>query len=117
VRIRTEIPVRYKFLSKAVNVPTEVFEGTTGDLGGGGLLLVGRLPDDAMYVSLLQQQVVVGVNLMLPSSPEPVKALCRASWIEASDTQHKVAIGLKFKEISRDSLDEIFRYVIKAQLK
>ena len=117
VRIRTDIPVRYKFLSKTVTVPADVFEGTTGDLGGGGLLLVGRLPDESMYANLLKQQVVVGVNLLLPSSQEPVKALCRAAWIEAAESPQKVALGLKFKEISRDTLDEIFRYVIKAQLK
>ncbi len=117
VRIRTDIAVRYKDLSKAVPVPDEVFEGTTGDLGGGGLLLLGRIPEEAMVVPLLQQKIVVGINLVLPSSENAVKALCRAAWIEASESPSKVAIGLKFKEISRDSLDEIFRYVIKAQLK
>lgn len=117
VRIRVDVPVRYKFLSKAVEVPEDVFEGTTGDLGGGGLLLVGRVPSEGMFVHLLTQKVVLGVNLMLPATQEPVKALCRVAWLEATETPGRVAMGLKFKEISRDSLDEIFRFVIKAQLK
>ena len=117
VRIKVDVPVRYKFLSKSVETPEEVFEGTTGDLGGGGLLLVAKVPNPAWYVDLLTQRIVVGINVLLPSSQEPVKALCRVAWLEASDTPSKVAMGLKFKEISRDSLDEIFKYVIKAQLK
>jgi c-di-GMP-binding flagellar brake protein YcgR len=117
VRIRVDVPVRYKFLSKVTEVPDDVFEGTTGDLGGGGLLLVGKVPSEDLYVHLLAQRVVVGINLMLPSGEAPVKALCRVAWIEATDSASRVAMGLKFKEISRDSLDEIFRYVIKAQLK
>jgi c-di-GMP-binding flagellar brake protein YcgR len=117
VRIRVDVPVRYKFLSKAVPVPEEVYEGTTGDLGGGGLLLVGRVPDDALIVHMLTQKVVLGVNLLVPASQEPVKALCRVAWLEAAEAAGRVAMGLKFKEISRDSLDEIFRFVIKAQLK
>lgn len=117
VRIRVDVPVRYKFLSKVVDCGDEVHEGTTGDLGGGGLLLLGKVPNPAWYVDLLTQRIVVGINVLLPSSQEPVKALCRCAWIEASESPNRVAMGLKFKEISRDSLDEIFKYVIKAQLK
>ena len=118
VRIKIDIPIRYKFLSKSVEVTDEVFEGTTGDLGGGGILMLGRIPNPGWYVGLLTQQIVVGVNLMLPAAVEPIKALCRVSWIEANETESgRVAMGLKFKEISRDSLDEIFKFVIKAQLK
>ena len=116
IRVNVDVPVRYKFLSRVVEVPDEVYEGVTSNLGGGGLLLVGRIPNPAWYVELLTQRIVVGVNLHLPSMTDPLKALCRVAWIEASDNQ-RVAMGLKFKEISRESLDEIFRYVIKAQLK
>ncbi len=119
VRIKVDIPVRYKFLSKDISeVPEEIHEGTTGDLGGGGLLLVGKVPKAEWYVHLLTQRMVMGVNLLLPSTTEPVKALCRVAWLEAHEEAGRgVAMGLKFKEISRDSLDEIFKYVIKAQLK
>ncbi len=117
VRIKVDLPVRYKFLSKVVEVPDEVFEGMTGNLGGGGLLLVGKIPDPAWFADLLMQRIVVGVNLLLPSTDQPIKALCRCAWLEAPEGGHRVAMGLRFKEITREQLDEIFRYVIKAQLK
>ncbi len=118
VRIKVDIPVRYKFLSKAVEVTEEIYEGTTGDLGGGGILLVGRIPNPAWYVGLLTQQIVVGVNLLLPATADAIKALCRVAWIESNEADGgRVAMGLKFKEISRDNLDEIFKFVIKSQLK
>jgi c-di-GMP-binding flagellar brake protein YcgR len=119
VRVKVDIPVRYKFLSKTIQVPDEVFLGSTGDLGGGGVLLLGRIPDPAMFVGLLTQQIVVGVNLQLPDSAEPIKALCRVAWIESTEGEggNRVAVGLKFKEIARDALDEVFKFVIKAQLK
>jgi c-di-GMP-binding flagellar brake protein YcgR len=117
VRIKVDIPVRYKFLSKVIDCPDEIFEGTTGNLGGGGMLLVGKVPDPHWYAELLMQRIVVGVNFLLPSFDQPIKALCRVSWIEAPESPGRVAMGLKFKEITRDHLDEIFRYVIKAQLR
>ena len=118
VRMKVDIPVRYKFLSKTVEVGDDVFEGTTGDLGGGGLLLVGRIPNPVWYVGLLTQKIVMGVNIQLPKNPDPIKALCRVAWIEATEGESgRVALGLKYKEISRDALDTIFQFVIKAQLK
>src|SRR5207237_3337278 len=85
VRVKIDIPVRYKFLSKSVQVPDDVFLGSTGDLGGGGVLLLGRIPDPAWYVGLLTQQIVIGVNLQLPGIADPIKALCRVAWIEATE--------------------------------
>jgi c-di-GMP-binding flagellar brake protein YcgR len=118
VRIKIDVPIRYKFLSKSIEVTEEIYEGTTGDLGGGGILMMGRIPNPGWYVGLLTQQIVVGVNLLLPMAAEPIKALCRVAWIESTEGEAgRVAMGLKFKEISRDSLDEIFKFVIKAQLK
>jgi c-di-GMP-binding flagellar brake protein YcgR len=120
VRIKIDIPVRYKFLSKSTEVPDEVFEGTTGDIGGGGMLLMGRIPNPTWYVGLLTQQIVLGINLLLPATTDPIKALCRVAWIEATEADAhggRVAMGLKFREIPREALDEIFKFVIKAQLK
>jgi c-di-GMP-binding flagellar brake protein YcgR len=118
VRINVDIPVRYKFLSREVDLQDDsIYQGHTSNLGGGGLLLIGKVPNPSWYVDLLTQKIVVGVNLLLPSSPEPVKALCRVAWLEAIEEGHKVAMGLKFKEITRNHQDEIYRAVIRAQLK
>jgi len=118
VRIKAEIPIRYKFLSRVIELQEEgVCEGTTSNIGGGGFLLVGRIPEPNWYADLLLQRIVIGVNIYLPPNNEPIKALCRCAWIEALDEPRRVGMGLLFKEISRQGQDEIFRFVIKAQLR
>lgn len=119
VRVKVDIPVRYKFLSRSIDVPKEkVFEGTTRDISGSGLLLVGKIPELDWIPQLLLEKIVVGINIMLPASAAPVKALTRTGWIEAmKEGDERCAMGLKFKEITRESQDEIVKYVIKSQLK
>lgn len=119
VRIRVDVPVRYKFLSRTVAMPKDdIFEGTTRDISGSGLLLVGRVPKLEWIPLLLLERIVIGINIMLPSSGTPLKALTRAGWIEAiKEGDERCAMGLKFKEITRESQDDILKYVIKSQLK
>lgn len=119
VRIRVDVPVRYKFLSRTVDVAKEqIYEGTTRDISGSGLLLVGRIPKLEWIPLLLLEKIVIGINIMLPSSAQPVKALTRAGWIEAiKEGDDRCRMGLKFKEITRQSQDDILKYVIKSQLK
>ncbi len=116
VRIRTDLPVRYKFLSKRVAVPEEIFEGRTGDLSGGGMLLRGRVPEAPLYAHLLTQKALIGVLFQLPTAEEPIKALCRVAWIEAHEEPERAALGLAFREITRADQDAIFKYVIRAHL-
>ena len=118
VHVNTDIPIRYKFLSKSLPVDQEgVFEGTTANLSGSGLLLVGKLPSISWIPALLTEDVMIGVNLILPSFDLPVKALTRVAWVEAmAKGSDRCALGLKFKEISKESQDEILKYIIKAQI-
>ena len=110
--------MKYKFLSQSANFNSdEVFDGVTSNLSGGGLLLVGALPNTDWITDLLMERIFMGVNVFLPGTSEPVKALTRTSWIEALDERvHKVSMGLRFKEISKEHLDRIFQFVIKAQM-
>lgn len=118
VRIHTDIPVRYKFLSRSIPLDSEgVFEGTTSNLSGSGLLLVGKIPGMSWIPGLLMGEILIGVNILLPLLDVPVKALCRVAWIEAfSKGSEKCAMGLRFQEIAKESQDEILKYVIKAQI-
>lgn len=118
VRIHTDIPVRYKFLSRAIPVEADtIYEGTTANLSGSGLLLMGRLPGLSWIPGLLMGEILVGVNILLPMLEAPIKALCRVSWIEAFQKgSEKCALGLRFKEISKENQDEILKYIIKAQI-
>ncbi len=118
VRIHTDIPVRYKFLSRSIPLESEgIYEGTTANLSGSGLLLVGKIPGMSWIPGLLMSEILIGVNVLLPLLDVPIKALCRVSWIEAFQKgSDKCAMGLRFQEVSKESQDEILKYIIKAQI-
>ena len=118
VRIRSNLAVRYKFLrGSGEDMDSEIHEGITRNISGGGLLLEGRVPDVKWIPELLMQKAVVGINLVLPDATEPVKALTRVAWIESLDeSSKKCSIGLAFREITREHQDKIFKYIIKAQM-
>jgi c-di-GMP-binding flagellar brake protein YcgR len=118
IRVRAELPVKYRFLSSEPGLVTdEVFVGSTSNISGGGLLLVGEIPNADWISALLMERIAVGVSLELPGDPDPVEALTRAGWVEALDERaRRCSLGLRFKEITREDLDRIFRYVIGAQM-
>ena len=63
VRIPTDIPVRYKFLSHTVPIDSEgIYEGMTCYLSGSGMLLVGKLPGFSWIPGLLMEEILLGVN-------------------------------------------------------
>lgn len=118
VRVHTDIPVRYKFLSRSIPVDSEgIFEGTTANLSGSGLLLVGKIPGMSWIPGLLMGEILLGLNVLLPMMDAPIKALSRVAWIEAFQKgTDKCAMGLRFKEIAKENQDEILKYIIKAQI-
>lgn len=117
VRIHTDIPIRYKFLSKTIDIGEEVHEGVTTNLSASGLLLVGRVPSISWIPALLMEEIIIGLNLLLPSLEVPIKALSKVSWIESFPRgTDRCALGLSFNEISKPQQDEILKYIIKAQI-
>jgi c-di-GMP-binding flagellar brake protein YcgR len=118
VRINTDIPIRYKFLSKSLPLDSEgIFEGTTSNLSGSGLLLVGKIPSISWIPALLTEEILMGINMLLPSLDLPVKALSRVSWVESmTKGSDRCALGLRYKEITKEHQDEILKYIIKAQI-
>jgi len=118
VRVRAELPVRYKFLSQdPAFVSDEILEGTTSNISGAGILLVGQMPNTDWITGLLMERIVIGVNVFLPGDAEPVKALTRTAWIEALDERvQRCSMGLRFKEITKEHLDRLFKFVIRAQM-
>lgn len=118
VRIKTSLSVRYKFLTHdGEDMEDKIREGTTKNISGGGLLLVGNVPEVSWIPELLMQKIIVGVNVLLPDNPEPVKALTRVAWVEAfEESTGKCAFGLMFREIVREHQDKIFKFIIKSQM-
>lgn len=119
VRVKLEVPVRYKFLAKERSEPEfeHVYEGTTWNISGGGLLLAGRIPVFSWLPDLLLSKILIGVNILLPGTDNPIKALARVAWIETIDEgTQRCGIGLKFREITTADRDQIFQFVIRSQM-
>lgn len=119
VRVKAEITVRYKFLSKTrTDRELEpVYDGRSTNIGGGGLLLQGQIPKLDWIPDLLLQRMAIGCNLIVPTADMPIKVLTRVAWIEALDEDTQTfALGLRFREITTADQDVIFRFIIRSQM-
>jgi c-di-GMP-binding flagellar brake protein YcgR len=118
VKVTVGIPVRYKFLSKSIQVnDADTHEGMTSNLSGMGLVMVTKLPPVDLLAPLLTHEVLIGINVFLPSTESPIKALTSVSWVECvEEGAEKCAIGLKFVDVKKEDQDKILRYVIKSQI-
>lgn len=118
VRIPVTLGIRYKFLTQTdIGVDLDhVHEGTSQNIGTGGILLKAKLPDHAWLSRLLTHTMLVGVNILIPSQENAVKALCRVAWSSAVAEGNFVMLGLSFQEISEEDRNSITKYVIRAQM-
>ena len=119
IRVKVSVPVKYKLImSEIVHAAMDlIHDGTTSNLSGGGLLLRARIPQLDWLPLLLTGKMKIGVNLILPTSELPVKALTRVSWIEGlEEGTQKANFGLRFTEITGEAQEEILRYIIKSQM-
>ena len=119
VHKNTDIPIRYKCLSKEMELDSEeVFEGTTSNLAGGGCLLVGRVPSFNWIPALLMGQIRLGINMLLPSVDKPVKSLCKVAWIEEiPESRDRIVMGLRFEDITKEDQDQVMKYLIRTQMR
>lgn len=119
IRVRQSVRVRYKFLSKSMTEPEfePIYEGTTENLSGGGLLLLGKVPKSAWLTDLLTHKILIGINLCLPAREDPIKALTKVSWIESADEKSMICkMGLQFRDITTHDKDSVFQFVIRSQI-
>ena len=119
IRLPLAVPVRYKFLSREMRGEDmdTVHEGVSQNVGAGGLLLRGKLPDVAWLSKLLTRKMYVGINVMLPNIERPVKALTRVIWASSVQVDNgMIVMGLEFQEITNKDRDLITQYIIRAQM-
>lgn len=105
-RIKTDYTVRFKFLTKEFTDPrlSDVHEGVAVSLAKDGLLLWGPSPPPEWCSDLLRSRVFLGINLVLPHLPNPMKALARVAWIESVDAdRQRCYYGLRFQEIEDEA--------------
>lgn len=118
VKVSVDIPVRYKFLSKTIEVKDkEVHEGHTNNVSGSGLVLIAKIPDGETLTRLLTNELLAGLNILLPSQDETIKALARLTFIEAMpEMPGKCGMSFKFLDMPKENSDQILRYTIRAQI-
>ena len=118
VKVSVDVPVRYKFLSKTIEVKDkEVHEGHTNNVSGSGLVLIAKIPDGETLTRLLTNELLAGLNILLPSQDETIKALARLTFIEAMpEMPGKCGLSLKFLDMPKENSDQILRYTIRAQI-
>jgi c-di-GMP-binding flagellar brake protein YcgR len=118
LRVQRGLSVRYRFISldPAFAIESDRYSGRTHNVSQGGVLLLGRLPDPHWEEHLLSHRLVVGISLELTKAELPVRAICRAAWLEpAEDDPEMKAFGLSFAEITREDQERILRYILDYQ--
>ncbi|MBI4613995.1 MAG: PilZ domain-containing protein [Planctomycetes bacterium] len=119
IRIQARLPVRYRFLKSGTGGMQALgtASGETTNLSGGGLCLVGPIPDLDWVVELLMEKIAVWVEIEFPGAWKPVRAVTRVAWLEGLNEGTRVcSMGLRFKEITREAQDRILDYIIESQL-
>lgn len=119
VRVGAVVPVKFRLISQdpEVEVPDDFLDGETQNIGAGGMLLTGAMPQYELITELLMQKVVIGVRIDLPGASEPVEAIARVAWLDAIDEEAgKCSLGLAFKEITSDAQDALFRFIISSRM-
>ena len=118
VKISVDVSVRYKFLSKTIEVKDkEVHEGHTNNISGSGLMLIVKIPDGETLNGLLTNEIMAGLNILLPSQDEAIKALAKLAFIEAlPEMPGKCGLSLRFLDMPKESSDQILRYTIRSQI-
>ena len=119
VRVGVAVPVKFRLISQSPDVTAtdDYMDGETQNIGAGGMLLVGPIPQANLITDLLVQKVVIGVRIYLPGEDDPVEALARVAWLEAIDQEDgRCSLGLAFKEITSEAQDTLFRFIISSRM-
>jgi c-di-GMP-binding flagellar brake protein YcgR len=119
IRVKEECSVDYRFLGEVSSVDSEAaYRGRTNNISGGGLKLLGPLPNPDWVPMLLLGKVALAVDIHLPGEAAPARAMARIAWIEAAEAKsHEFLLGLRFKEISSEDRERIIKFIIRKQVK
>lgn len=119
IRVKQECAVEYRFLGAVESVDSDrSYEGVTDNISGGGLKLIGTIPNPDWVPLLLLGKVALAVSVRLPGEAHPVRAMTRTAWIEGVDPgTHRFLVGLRFREIAPHERERIIQFIIRKQLK
>ncbi|MEQ8764950.1 MAG: PilZ domain-containing protein [Planctomycetota bacterium] len=109
LRVASSLSVRYQFVTHTAEADSRlqvVHEGTTQDLSGGGLCLVGApLPDDDWASALLTQRLEIALSIRLPDETLAY-AVGRVVWLEADTASTQ--FGIAFTRITKATQHRLF---------
>ena len=103
-RVNSTIPLQYKKLR-------QLSEGTIGaitqDVGEGGIRFVAN-----EFLPLASRLVV---EVFLPATPRPIKAIAKVAWIRKVASGDQYEIGNQFLEVTREDKNNLSEYITKLE--
>lgn len=104
-RVDHVVPLQYKNL----RIPSELpLASTTRNLSEGGICF-----QSSKFVSLACRLVV---ELSLPTSPKPIKAISKVAWIRKIPSSDQYELGNQFLEITKEDKANILNFVNQSPL-
>ncbi len=103
LRVETKLPVRFQFIGQTTHEGPgldQVHEGWTRDISGGGVCLIGPLPEASWVPDLLTQGLELALSIELSASSFAY-AVARVIWLEGEGDES--TFGLAFTHISKST--------------
>ncbi|MFH1338964.1 MAG: PilZ domain-containing protein [Candidatus Omnitrophota bacterium] len=122
VRLSRELPSRFMLIDEDKSAEiTGVCSGSVRNISAGGALMECYDLSDAWIEGLVSGMIKVAVEIEVPESEAPVRALARAAWFskiekDEEKDKEKYILGLQFVDITTASQDIIRNYIIKSYL-
>lgn len=99
-RVGASLSVEYRDLKKATELPKG---SLSRNISEGGVCFKSR-----EFMSLACRLVV---NINLPSSPKPIKAISKVAWIRRLPSSDQYELGNQFLEIAKEDKAQIIDFV------
>jgi len=118
IRLPVKLKINYAFFNQEGEpLSKDVMDGETANIGGRGLLMNAGLSDSSIVGDLLDRKVIIGVKIWLPDRTDCLTALSRVAWVQKIEGETGgYRLGLEFREITSETLDELFKFIIKSML-
>jgi c-di-GMP-binding flagellar brake protein YcgR len=122
VRLSKELSSKFMLIDEEKSAEiTNVRSASIRNISAGGALMECTDLKDEWIEGLVSGMIKVALEIEVPESENPVRALARAVWFSKIDKdektkQEKYILGLKFVDITTASQDIIRNYIIKTYL-
>jgi len=122
VRLELNIPVEYTLINDIKS--TELSRrrrATVTNISARGLRIESDEIDDSLIEELYNGRIKLGLEMKLPGTDIPVKALAKVAWLtkgwKEQDGRAKYIMGLEFLDITTVHQDMVREYIINFYLR